>query len=71
VGRSRRTCLALAVALCGCAWLSASSASAASIVVTTTDDELNSDGDCSLREAVQSANTNAAVDACTASIGIP
>jgi CSLREA domain-containing protein len=35
------------------------------ITVTTTDDELNNDGDCSLREAIQAANTNAAVDACT------
>jgi CSLREA domain-containing protein len=34
------------------------------IVVTTTDDELNADGDCSLREAIVAANTNAAVDAC-------
>ena len=30
------------------------------------DDELNVDGDCSLREAVQATNTNAAVDACIA-----
>lgn len=36
------------------------------ITVTTTVDELNGDGDCSLREAVQAANTNAAVDACPA-----
>jgi CSLREA domain-containing protein len=35
------------------------------ITVTTTDDELNNDGDCALREAIQAANTNAAVDACT------
>ncbi len=41
-------------------------AEAATITVTTTTDELNSDGDCSLREAVQAANTNTAVDACTA-----
>jgi CSLREA domain-containing protein len=39
------------------------------ISVTTTDDELNSDGDCSLREAIQAANTNAAVDACTPGMG--
>jgi uncharacterized repeat protein (TIGR01451 family)/CSLREA domain-containing protein len=39
------------------------------IAVTTTDDELNSDGDCSLREAIQAANTNAAVDACVAGSG--
>lgn len=36
------------------------------IVVTTFGDELNSDGDCSLREAIEAANTNAAVDACPA-----
>ncbi len=42
---------------------------AATIVVTTTEDELNSDGDCSLREAVQAANTNTAVDDCIAGSG--
>jgi CSLREA domain-containing protein len=36
------------------------------IEVTTTADELNSDGDCSLREAIESANLGGAVDACTA-----
>lgn len=36
------------------------------IEVTTTDDELNADGDCSLREAVLAANSNAPVDACPA-----
>ena len=41
----------------------------ATISVTTTDDELNNgDGDCSLREAVQAANTNAAVDGCDAGV---
>jgi CSLREA domain-containing protein len=44
-------------------------AHAATITVNTTDDELNSDGDCSLREAIQAANTDAAVDACTAGSG--
>ena len=39
---------------------------AANITVTTTDDELNADGDCSLREAIEAANTNTAVDACPA-----
>lgn len=39
------------------------------ITVTTTADELNSDGDCSLREAIQAANANAAVDACVAGSG--
>jgi CSLREA domain-containing protein len=33
--------------------LFAGGASAATIKVTTTTDELNADGDCSLREAVQ------------------
>ena len=42
---------------------------AATITVNTTDDELNSDGDCSLREAIQAANTDAAVDACAAGSG--
>ncbi len=36
------------------------------ITVNTTADEVNNDGDCSLREAVKAANTNAAVDACAA-----
>lgn len=44
-------------------------AQAANIIVNTTDDELNADGDCSLREAIQSANTDTAVDACTAGSG--
>jgi CSLREA domain-containing protein len=39
------------------------------IAVNTTEDELNSDGDCSLREAVQAANTDTAVDACPAGSG--
>jgi CSLREA domain-containing protein len=44
-------------------------AQAASITVNTTDDENNVDGHCSLREAVQAANTDLAVDACTAGSG--
>ena len=44
-------------------------AHAATITVNTTNDELNVDGDCSLREAIQAANTDAAVDACTAGSG--
>ena len=36
------------------------------ITVTTTNDELNTDGDCSLREAIQAANTNAVVSRCPA-----
>lgn len=42
---------------------------AATITVNTTDDELNSDGDCSLREAIEAANTDSAVDACTSGSG--
>ncbi len=34
------------------------------IFVNTLGDELNNDGDCSLREAVESANTNTGVDNC-------
>lgn len=34
------------------------------IHVTTTNDELNDDGDCSLREAIRTANTNRRVDNC-------
>ncbi len=45
------------------------SAWAATITVNTTSDELNSDGDCSLREAINAANSNGAVDACTAGSG--
>ncbi|MEJ7875291.1 MAG: CSLREA domain-containing protein [Solirubrobacterales bacterium] len=37
---------------------------AATIKVTTTDDELVKDGDCSLREAMISANNNVGRDAC-------
>jgi CSLREA domain-containing protein len=44
-------------------------ARAATLTVTTTADELNADGDCSLREAVRAANLNSAVDACPAGIG--
>jgi CSLREA domain-containing protein len=34
------------------------------ILVNTSDDELNVDGDCSLREAIQSANSGQTVDNC-------
>jgi CSLREA domain-containing protein/uncharacterized repeat protein (TIGR01451 family) len=43
---------------------------AANLLVTTFDDELNGGGDCSLREAVQAANTNTAVGGCLAGDGI-
>lgn len=42
---------------------------AASLTVNTTTDELNADGDCSLREAIQAVNTRASVDACPAGTG--
>jgi len=42
---------------------------ASTIGVTTTNDEINTDGDCSLREAIVAANTDAAVDACPAGSG--
>ena len=41
-------------------------AKAATITVNTTADELNDDEDCSLREAIQAANTNTDVGACPA-----
>jgi len=44
-------------------------AHAATIAVNTTADELNSDGDCSLREAIQAANTDSTVDGCGAGSG--
>lgn len=44
-------------------------AASVTITVTTVDDELTTDGDCSLREALVAANTNTAVDACAAGSG--
>jgi CSLREA domain-containing protein len=49
--------------------LPAKAATTAVINITTTDDELNTDQDCSLREAIQAANTDTAVDACAAGSG--
>jgi len=43
---------------------------AATLIVTTTADELNVDGDCSLREAIIAANTDTAIDACGAGNGV-
>lgn len=40
------------------------------ITVNTTTDELNADGDCSLREAVQAANQDKAVSGCPAGSGV-
>jgi CSLREA domain-containing protein len=44
-------------------------ARAATITVTTTVDEVNADGDCSLREAIRAANLDQAVDGCAAGAG--
>jgi CSLREA domain-containing protein len=44
-------------------------AGAATLTVTTTTDELNTDGDCSLREAVRAANLDDPVDACPTGAG--
>jgi CSLREA domain-containing protein len=41
----------------------------ATLTVNTSLDELSTNGNCSLREAIQAANTNTAVDACGAGIG--
>jgi CSLREA domain-containing protein len=42
---------------------------ASTITVTTTADELNTNGNCSLREAIQAANRDTRVDACAAGSG--
>lgn len=42
---------------------------AATLTVNTTADELNTDGDCSLREAIRAANLDLRVDACAAGSG--
>ena len=44
-------------------------AAGGALIVTTADDEMNADGDCSLREAVQAANTNTVVDQCDGTSG--
>jgi CSLREA domain-containing protein len=67
-GRSRVLLAGLgAAALAGS--VAASSAGAATISVDTTDDAFNTLGSCSLREAVESANNDAAVGGCTAGSG--
>jgi CSLREA domain-containing protein len=51
-------------AMAGLLMLGPAGAGAATIEVDVTDDELNADGDCSLREAVQAANTNVPISGC-------
>lgn len=69
LGLTARTVLALAVAVLALALL-AGPARAATITVTTPGDDDPAydlpDGDCSLREAVEAADTDAVVDACPA-----
>ena len=61
-GHLRPLICCLSVAVLGLA----APANAATITVTTEADERNADGDCSLREAIESANRDTAVDACEA-----
>lgn len=61
--------IALVAAGLGMTIQSAPAAPSTTINVTTPNDELNFDGDCSLREAIRAANTDAAVDACPAGNG--
>lgn len=62
--------LALTLLLAGALFVAApGSARAATIAVGTTVDELDGDTDCSLREAIQAANTDAAVSGCAAGSG--
>lgn len=58
----------LLAALGACAGIAVSGAAYAQTVITVTTgaDNLAADGECSLREAVEAANTDAAVDACPA-----
>lgn len=65
------SCLIVVMQIAACTIFAAAvpSADAATISVNTTDDELNADGDCSLREAVRSANIDTAVDTCVSGSG--
>lgn len=49
---------------------SPAAADAAVITVNTTSDELNTDGDCSLREAIESSNQDKAISGCAAGSGV-
>jgi CSLREA domain-containing protein len=60
--------LALILALLAGAW-PVPIARAATITVTAVTDDLTNNGNCTLREAIQAANTNLAVDACAAGDG--
>jgi CSLREA domain-containing protein len=62
--RARLAVHALALVLCG-----VGTARAATIIVSAPADDTTSNGNCTLREAVIAANTDAAVDACAAGSG--
>ncbi len=66
-----RVMWAVGLALSGAAATGPASPAVAgtTITITTTADELNTDGDCSLREAVAAANYDVAVDGCPAGNG--
>jgi len=62
--------LAFTLLLVGALFVAATGgAQAATITVGTTGDELDGDADCSLREAIQAANTDTAVSGCAAGSG--
>ena len=61
LAQGRIACVAIAVLI-----LSSVFSFAGTIQVTTLNDELNNDTDCSLREAIQAANTNSPVSGCHA-----
>lgn len=66
--RGSSLAIALSVVLLGVTPLQAAHAGT-TITVTTTADETTADGNCSLEEAIQAANTQAPVDACPAGTG--
>ena len=67
--KQKTTLILAAVILLLGGWLLQSNVSAAAITVNTTADELNGDGDCSLREAIRAANLDQVVDGCPAGNG--
>ena len=69
LARSLRTLLLVLLGSTGLASLPSTARSATTILVTGNVDELDANGVCSLREAIQAANTDAAVDACPAGSG--
>ena len=63
-------CLALGAGTMRTSTAHAALVSSTTIYVNTAQDELNVDGDCSLREAVRAANSDTQVDACPAGSGV-